>query len=62
MNLKPCPFCGGDVDDLDTDVVEDTDDEFGDDLVTVLCPHCLARGPEQHSDEEAIEAWEARDG
>jgi len=54
LKLKPCPFCGGDV--KENDIV--TYDGF----FFVRCQTCIAYGPYEDSNAEAVETWNKRHG
>jgi Lar family restriction alleviation protein len=51
MELKPCPFCGGNSDGI---VILERYGYF------IVCEHCYGRTGEFHTKEEAIEAWNRR--
>lgn len=56
IELKPCPFCGGEAIRL-----SDFDDEYERVyLESVHCRNCHARVAWQETVEEAIEAWNTR--
>jgi len=56
MNLKPCPFCGG----QPMEVIEmEYDDSIPIYGYTIECPDCTC-DIEEDSEEEAIEAWNRR--
>ena len=48
--LKPCPFCG----------CEDIYSSIHIVDAKILCPECGARGPSEHSIEDASNAWNSR--
>lgn len=48
--LEPCPFCGGE----NLTIVEDEKKFF------VGCYDCITCGPEQETEEAAVEAWNRR--
>lgn len=49
--LKPCPFCGNEP----YDTVGGMPEGYG-----VVCPHCDYRGPEDITEERAVERWNSR--
>ena len=53
--LKPCPFCGGDY--LAIGCYPNIDEP---ECFTVECAICGARGSEEHTEAEAIDAWNTR--
>lgn len=53
--LKPCPFCK-------SDNVSPNDFLYAIFLWNVHCLSCGARGPDSHTKQEAIEAWNQRAG
>ena len=56
-DLKPCPFCGGKA------VVTAKLPYFGEnETLSVMCKECNASSKHKRTEEEAIEAWNRRDG
>lgn len=55
IDLKPCPFCGG-------DDLELAQEDMGPDGWTFVieCHDCFARGPDGWRRKEAEEAWNTR--
>ena len=52
VELKPCPFCGGNSVYLNSNTWSSY----------VMCDYCDADGPVQESDDQAISAWNSRTG
>ena len=55
LNLKPCPFCVGEAE------LRDPHGAFSR-LAAVFCNECGIRGPLEHRADEAIAAWNTRNG
>jgi Lar family restriction alleviation protein len=49
LNLKPCPFCGYEVD--ESDVVHTRS-------YWVICPECEAEGPTMEDAKSAVKIWD----
>lgn len=56
IQMSPCPFCCSDNVELETT----TDGGGVVECAHVECVACLARGPEESTQERAIGAWNAR--
>lgn len=64
--LKPCPFCGGSLDDFPGIMVfeqtqKKVEGEIGGDEYAVRCPHCSAQGSPSHFLDWAAEKWNRRE-
>lgn len=53
MEIKPCPFCGG-----EADLMTPEDDQMR--LYTAMCMGCYCTGKECETEAEAIKAWNTR--
>lgn len=56
--LKPCPFCGSDI--LEMDKAQNPYSNFDDHFWFVTCYQCPCQGVEAKTKEEAIKAWNTR--
>lgn len=66
MDLKPCPFCGGEADLVEwdskepTDLTDETYSEDRGDNICVHCPDCGAEGGNARSPSEYVNKWNTR--
>lgn len=61
LELKPCPFCGGEA------TISTSIDEYNDQLIFVVCKRCGGKGREcstsfEGSSMRAVEWWNLRMG
>lgn len=61
IELKPCPFCGGNAKLVDHTFWNDTTKSFSYKSYGVMCRHCGVQGFQFYeTEEEAINAWNRR--
>jgi len=59
MELKPCPFCGGEAEPIDEKEVY-TDTAYASELWIIECKICQASTSFQLTKEDAINSWNHR--